>query len=395
MNETLRSHLNRFQSAGLVIGIIGLALCAVGAFVDADRFFPAYLFGYLFWLGLTLGCFGVAMIHYLTGGRWGDLTRRFLEAGFMTLPLMAVLFVPIFFGLNHLYPWARPAEVAASKILQNKAPYMNFGAFTGRMVFYFVVMSVMAWLLRKWSLEQDQTSDVEPTRRMRMLSGPGIIIYPLTASFAYIDWVMSLEPDWYSTVFGVIICAGQVLLAFTFVTLLLAWFKNYEPFSQYNTRAPFHQLGNLILSFVVFWTYVSFGQLLIIWSGNLPHEISWYLHRIGGSWKWIIGFLAAFHFFFPFFLLLFRTMKRHVRALSFLAAMVFVAHIVDAFWLVTPTFHPTGIRVNWIDFAALLGVGGAWVAMFIAMLKRAPLLARNDPRMHYPAPAQLATAHGQ
>jgi hypothetical protein len=394
MNEFLRSRLNRFQLVGLVIGIIGLALCVLGAFIDTVDFFPAYLFGYLFWLSLALGCLGVAMIHYLTSGRWGDPTRRFLEAGYMTLPLLAVLFVPIFFGLKYIYPWARPEEVAASKVLQNKASYMNFAAFTGRMVFYFILWSVMAWLLRKWSLEQDQTSDVAPTKRMRILSGPGVIIYPLTTTFAYIDWIMSLEPDWYSTMFGVIICAGQVLLAFTFITILLAWFKNYEPISQVKTPTPFHQLGNLILSFVVFWTYVSFGQLLIIWAGNLPHEIVWYRHRIGGNWKWIIGFLAFFHFFFPFFLLLFRTLKRHVRALVILAAIVFVSHVVELFWLITPSFHPDGIRVNWIDFAAFFGVGGIWVAMFLAALKRAPLLARNDPRISTPV-IQLAPAHGQ
>lgn len=394
MNETLRSKLNRFQTAGLVIGSVGLALCAVGAFLDTTRFFPAYLFGYLFWLSLALGCFGVAMIHSLTAGRWGNPTRRFLEAGYLTLPLLAVLFTPIFFGLKHLYPWARPADVAASKVLQNKAAYLNFPAFTGRMVFYFLVWIVMAWFLRKWSLEQDQTKDVAPTQRMRILSGPGIIIYPLTVTFAYVDWIMSLEADWYSTMFGVIICAGQVLVAFVFITILLAWFKNYEPISQVTTLTPFHHLGNLILSFVVFWTYVSFGQLLIIWSGNLPHEIVWYLHRVGGNWKWFVGFLAAFHFFFPFFLLLFRTMKRRLGALVFLAAVVFVAHILDMFWLITPSFHPAGIRINWIDFAAFLGVGGAWLTMFIAMLKRAPLLARNDPRVHYPD-AQLAAAHGE
>jgi hypothetical protein len=394
MNETLLSKLNRVQLAGLIMGVAGLVGCAVGAFLDTARFFPAYLFGYLFWLGLALGCFGVAMIHYLTGGRWGNPTRRFLEAGYMTLPLMAALFVPIFFGLSRLYPWARPAAVAASKVLQHKASYMNSTAFVVRMIFYFLVWIVMTWLLRKWSLEQDRTSEVEPTRRMRVLSGPGIVIYPLTTTFAYVDWIMSLETDWYSTMFGVIICAGQVLVAFVFITILLAWFKNYEPVSQATTPAPFHQLGNLILSFVVFWTYVSFGQFLIIWSGNLPREIVWYLHRTGGNWTWIIGFLAAFHFFFPFFLLLFRTMKRQIRALVILAAVVFVAHIVEMFWLITPSFYPAGIAVNWIDFAALLGVGGVWTAMFIAMLKRAPLLARNDPRIHHPNP-QLATAHGQ
>ena len=385
MNETLRSQLNRLQAAGLIVGLVGVAFCIVGAFTGARQFFISYLFGYLFWLGLSLGCFGVAMIHYLTGGRWGNATRRFLEAGFMTLPLMAVLFIPIFFGLGQLYPWMHPEEVAADKVLQNRAAYMNFPAFTVRMIFFFTVWIIMAVLLRKWSLEQDETSDVMPLRRMRALSGPGVVIYPLTATFAYIDWVMSLEPDWYSTIFLVIICIGQILTAYAFVIILLGWFKDHEPEAVNLTQ--FHQLGNLLLTFVMFWTYVAFSQFLIIWSGNLPHEIAWYIHRIAGGWKWVVGFLALFHFFLPFFLLLFRAAKRNVRFLVTLAAIVFIAHIVEVFWVITPSFYPDGIRVHWNDFAAFLGVGGVWIAAFVAMLKRAALLPQHDPRV------QFAVAH--
>jgi hypothetical protein len=384
MNETLRSQLNRFQAIGLIIGLIGLALCAVGAFVSTAQFFISYLFGYLFWLGLALGCFGVAMIHYLTGGRWGNETRRFLEAGFMTLPLMALLFVPLFFGLGYLYPWAQPALVASNKVLQNRAPYYTFPMFTVRVVFVFVIWIVMTRLLRKWSLEQDQTKDVTPTRRMRTLSGPGMVIYPLTATFVYIDWIMSIEPDWYSTMFPVIICIGQILSAYALVIILLNYFRNFEPMSELILTTPFHHLGNLLLAFVIFWTYVGFGQFLIIWAGNLPHEIIWYLHRVAGSWKWIIAFLALFHFFLPFFLLLFRASKRRPTALATLASIVFAAHIVAMFWFVTPSFHKTGIWISWIDFAALFGVGGVWIAMFIFILKRAALLPQNDPRIQYP-----------
>ncbi len=384
MNETLRSQLNRFQTAGLMVGVIGLALCAVGAFASTAQFFIAYLFGYLFWLGLALGCFGVAMIHYLTGGRWGNETRRFLEAGFMTLPLMALLFIPIFFGLRYLYPWARPAEVAADKVLQNRAAYSNLPMFAVRMIFVFAVWIVMAWLLRKWSLQQDQTKDVAPTRRMRSLSGPGMVIYPLTATFAFVDWIMSAEPDWYSTMFPVIICISQILTAYAFVIILLHYFGNFKPMSEMALTTPFHHLGNLLLAFVIFWTYVGFGQFLIIWSGNLPHEIIWYLHRIAGGWKWIVVFLAIFHFFLPFFLLLFRASKRHAAVLAAIAAVVFISQIVDSFWMVNPSYHQTGIQVNWIDFAALFGVGGVWIAMFIFVLKRAALLPLNDPRIHHP-----------
>ncbi len=390
MNEDLRQKLNHFQRIALIVGITGLLLCVLAVVLNAHAFFPAWLFASLFWVGLALGCLCVAMIHYLTGGRWGNPTRRFLEAGYMTLPVMALLFIPVLFAVKQLYPWARADEVAESKFWQNSSAYMNAPAFAARAIFYFFVWIVMAWLLRKWSLAQDETTDVEPTRRMRTLSGPGIVVYFLTTTFAFIDWVMSLETDWSSTMFGVIICAGQVLTSFAFITMLLAWFRQFDPIAPLATTTVFHHLGNLLLSFVIFWTYVSFGQLLVIWSGNLPREIVWYLHRIAGGWRWIVAFLAAFHFFFPFFLLLFRGTKRHARALTVLAAIIFVAHVVAVFWFVTPSFYPNGIRIHWADFAAWFGLGGIWLATFIAALKRGALLARNDPRVEkflHPVPA--------
>lgn len=384
MNQALLSQLNRFQLTSLVVGIVGVILCVVGAIASTAQFFFAYLFGYLFWLGLALGCFGVAMIHYLTGGRWGDETRRFLEAGFMTLPLMALLFIPIFFGVQYLYPWARAADVAADRVLQNRAAYSNLPMFVVRTAFVFAVWIVMGWLLRKWSLEQDKTGDVKPTRRMRTLSGPGMVIYPLTATMAFVDWIMSAESDWYSTMFPVIICISQILTAYAFIIIVLNYFKNYEPMSEMALTTPFHHLGNLLLAFVIFWTYVAFGQLLIVWSGNLPHEIVWYLHRIAGRWKWVVAFLALFHFFVPFFLLLFRDVKRNPATLAAIASMVFVSQVVDAYWFVSPSFRQTGVHVTWLDLAALFGVGGFWIAMFIFALKRAAFLPQNDPRIRYP-----------
>ncbi|MDB6124985.1 MAG: hypothetical protein JWQ71_3978 [Pedosphaera sp.] len=389
MNDDLQSRLNRFRFLALVSGVIGIVLCVVGAFINTQRFFISYLFGYLFWLGLALGCFAVSMIHHLTGGRWGQVTRRFQEAGFMTLPVMALLFVPIFFGLKHLYPWAQPVKVAADTILQHKHAYINPSLFIMRAIFFFIIWIVMAFLLRKWSLQQDKTTDVTPTRRLRTLSGVGIVIYALTVTFAYIDWVMSIEADWYSTMFPVIICIGQILTAYAFSIMVLTYFSKYQPISETVTTTQFHHLGNLLLTFVMFWTYISFGQLLIIWSGNLPHEISWYLHRIAGNWKVIVWFLFLFHFFLPFFSLLFRPTKQHPRTLVKLAAIVFVAHMVDVYWMIAPSFYPTGIHLSWMDFAAPIGVGGIWIAIFIYNLKGPLLIPQNDPRVEY------SLAHGK
>jgi hypothetical protein len=383
MNQTLRAKIDRLGMAGLSLGLAGLVACGFGAWPNLRQFFISYLVGYVFWLGLSLGCLGVAMMHHLTGGRWGFVTRRFLEAGYMTLPLMALMFVPLLLGLRSLYPWARPDAMVASEVLRHKAMYLNIPGFCARTLIFMAIWLTMAFCLRRWSLQQDATSSPEPTIRMRALSGPGIVIYPVTGTFAFIDWVMSTEPDWYSTIFLVIVLIGQILSAFSFITVLLFWFKDDAPFRQVVTRTHFHDLGNLLLSFVVFWTYVSFSQLLIIYSGNLPHEINWYLHRIAGGWKGIVWLLVLFHFFVPFFLLLFRVMKQNAARLAVIAALIFFVHAVEGFWLVEPGFFPGGLHVHWLDFTAWAGLGGVWLAAFLWSLKRHPLLPVNDPRIEY------------
>jgi hypothetical protein len=250
----------------------------------------------------------------------------------------------------------------------------------------------MAFCLRRWSLQQDASADPAATIKMRTLSGPGLVIYPLTATFAFVDWIMSTEPRWYSTIFLVIVLFSQILTAFAFVTLLLAWFREQPPFREVTTRTHFHDLGNLLLTFVIFWTYVSFSQLLIIYSGNLPREIDWYLFRIAGGWKWVIGMLALFHFFVPFFLLLFRVMKQNVARLAAIAALIFAGNIVEVYWTIEPAFFRNGVHVHWLDAAAMVGLGGVWLALFSANLKRHPLLPQNDPRIEYSI-AQPANAN--
>jgi len=383
MSEATRTNLTRAQVLAAVCGFIGLLGCVAGAVVNSRQFFISYLFGYLFWLGLALGCLGVAMLHHLTGGRWGFVIRRFLESGFRTIPLMALLFVPLFFGLRQLYPWADAGKIAADPVLQHKHLYMNSTGFIVRAALFFLVWIILSGLLRKWSLDQDEMSDPAPTRRLRVLSGPGIVIYPLTATFAYIDWVMSLEPDWYSTIFLVIILIGQILCAFAFSVLVLSCFRKATPLVEILSVTHYHHLGNLLLTFVMFWTYVAFSQFLIIWSGNLPHEIAWYLHRSHGTWLWMVLALVLFHFFLPFYLLLFRGTKRSVRVLTTIAALLFVMQMVNAFWLIAPTFYPKGIHITWLDLAAPTGVGGIWVAAFLSRLKRGPLVPLNDPRFDY------------
>ena len=375
-----QSRLSSLQTKALIAGLIGLGFCVVGAFSNSKQFFISYLFSYLFWLGVALGCLGFLMVHHLTGGRWGFAVRRFYEAAIMTLPLMALLFIPICFGLRDLYSWADPRAIDADPILRHRSAYMNAPAFIIRAALFFLIWVAIALVLNKWSFQQDGTRGVEPTRKLRTLSGPGIALYPLTATFVLVDWVLSLEPDWYSTMFLVLIVIGQMLAGLAFGIMLLAWLSKTKPIADVVTTTHFQHLGMLLLAFVMLWTYMAFGQLLIIYSGNLPQEVVWYLHRIAGDWKVIVWFLFLFHFLIPFFLLLSRELKRNVPALATIAGVIFFAQMVNTYWLVAPSFDQTGIRLHWLDFAAPVGVGGIWVAAFTRRLKSRPLLVRNDPR---------------
>jgi hypothetical protein len=359
-----------------ILGFIALIALFVGGWFQSRHFFASYLYAYFFWLGLAIGCAIITMIHHLTGGKWGHPIRRFLEAGVATLPLMALLFVPILFGLRDLYPWARP-EIPAELI--KKGAYLNRAFFIARAVFYFVLWSLLAWKVRALSLAQDDTVDTTPTRRLLTISGPGLTLAPITATFAYIDWIMSLEPRWHSTVFALIILASQILTSYCFAIVLLNTFSDEPSLFAMLTKGHYHQLGNLLLTFVLFWAYLAFSQLLIIYSANKPGEIDWYLHRITPGWKSVISLVALFQFLLPFLILLFRGAKQSGMMMGIVSGVLICINLVYTYWLVLPSFRD--LRLSWLDFAAPIGIGGIWLAVFLSLLKRAPLVPLNDPRM--------------
>ena len=356
-------------------------------FAPAD-FFVAYLFGHEFFLGLSLGALGLLMIHHLTGGYWGYSVRRFFESAVGTLPLLAVLFVPIFFGLPYLYPWKSPSIVAEDEILRSRVNYLNTPGYIIRSAVVFTIWIVMAYFLLKWSKEQETTASVEPTRKMRTLSGPGLVIYPVTMTFAALDWLMSLEKDWYSTMFAVMICIGQMLSALAFVILLLSVVRLSRQFAPIiSIEETLHKIGNLLLAFTMLWAYLEFGQLLITWSGNLPNEISWYLNRVADGWRWVCVFLFVFNFFIPFFLLLMRPVKRRIQILASVAGCILMAHMVDVWWTIAPSLHPAHFYFTWWTIVALVGIGGIWSAAFLWNLQRRPAVPVNDPRFAVAIPA--------
>lgn len=367
-----------FQQWSFLVGVVSLTLCIIGAFFSPVQFFQSYLLAYVFWIGLALGCLAVVMIHSLSGGTWGIVIRRVLESGTRTLPLMAVLFIPLVFGLPHLYIWARPEVVAGDELLQHKDAYLNVPFFLLRTAGYFVVWIGVSYFLNKWSLQQDQGVDLQLERRMRLLSGPGLAFYGLAVTFAAIDWVMSLEPHWYSTIYGAMLMVGQGLTAFAFAITMTAMLADREPLSEVISPGHFHDLGKLLLAFVMLWAYFAFSQYLIIWSGNLAEEVPWYLHRLQGGWQWVGLLLIIFHFALPFFLLLSRDLKRNTHLLALVAGAVLFMRFVDLFWLIVPAFHPADLQVHWMDILAPLGLGGIWLAVFIWQLGERPLLPLHD-----------------
>ena len=379
--DPLQVQLDRLQKASLVIGVAGLALCAAGWAVSPKAFFQAYLVAYIFWLGLALGCLTIAMIHHLAGGRWGFVVRRLLEAASRTLPLLLVLFIPLLFGLRSLYIWTNPAAVAADHLLRHKQSYLNVPFFVVRAAVYFAVWLGATFLLNRAAAAQDQSPSRTVTRRLTLISGAGLGLYMVTMTFASVDWAMSLEPHWFSTMYGVLIMAGQVLGAFAFVILVAAWLARRTPYGDVIEPLHFHDLGNFLLTFIIFWAYIAFSQFLIIWSGNLTDENFWYLHRFDGGWKWIGITVVVLHFFVPFFLLLSRDITRRSPRLAKVALLILLMCFVDTFWIVAPGFGRPGLRIHWMDVIAPIGLGGVWMSMFVQRLKATSLVPVHDSRV--------------
>jgi len=375
--------VGEFQRRALVVGIAGVAICVLGAFFNSEQFFRSYLLAYVFWVGIALGCFAILMLQHMSGGAWGLVIRRVLESATRTFPLLAVLFIPVAIGVRSIYIWAGPHAGAGNEALQHaldhKAPYLNVPFFVGRAVFYFAIWILLSYLLNKWSLEQDKTKHRPLTTRLQGISGPGLVLYGFTVTFASIDWLMSLEPQWFSTIFGVLIMGGQGLSAMAFIIAVVVVLSRYKPLSEVIKPSHLHDLGKLMLAFLMLWAYFGFSQFLIIWSGNLPEEIPWYVRRLQTSWKWVGLALVLLQFALPFVLLLSRDLKRNSRTLVTVAVAVIVMRLVDLIWLTVPEFHEGAFRIHWMDLLMPIGVGGLWLAYFAYQLKQRPLLPMGDP----------------
>jgi hypothetical protein len=378
----LNLNLGQVRHYATVATGVGLALCAVAWLVNPARFYQSYLVGFLFWLGLSVSCLAVIMVHHLVGGLWGFPVRRPAEAGAWTVPLMALLFLPIVLGMRSIFPWADPSHVAEHPLIKAKAEYLNVGFFLIRAVIYFAIWSFLALAFNWGSSAQDRTENPSPTRRLQTLSGPGMVLYFITVTFAMIDWGMSLEPEWFSSIYSVMLLVGHVLATLASLIIIATWLsKRTEALTEVATPQAFNDLGNLLLGFVMLWAYMSFSQYLITWSGNLAEEIPWYLRRSVGLWRPMAVALIVFHFFVPFFLLLSQDRKRKAQALMKVCIAILVMRLVCEVWLILPAFSARNPLEFWSVVPAFAVIGGLWLRVFFNRLESRPLLPRNNPQL--------------
>ena len=387
---TASTEINRIQQLSLVVGIIFLVIFGIGSFMGgAAQFFHSYLLGFIFWNGVAVGCLALLMLQYLIRGSWGLAIRRVLEAGTRTLWLTLLLFIPLIFGLKYIFPWLqldRPdLTKEAREIIEARYAYLNVGFFVARTAIFFFIWLTFTSILNRFSSEQDRTADRRLSRLSTQVSGPGTALFVLTVTFASVDWMMSLDPTWYSTIFGLIFVIGWTLSAFSLVIAIMVVLHDRPPFAGLVGKPIFHDLGKLLLAFVMVWAYFNFSQFLITWSGNLPEEGKWYFERLSGGWQYVALALVLLQFVLPFVLLLSRDLKRNAKRLLGVAVLVFVMRFVDLYWVVIPAFDHAGFHSNILslitNIAAALGIGGIWFMFFAYQLKQRPLLPLNDPYM--------------
>jgi hypothetical protein len=367
---------------GMIAGVLGVVLAVVGFFMSgADRFYQAYLVAYTFWMGVVLGCMALLMVQYLSGGVWGIVLRRPFEAAVRTLPIMTVLFLPIVLGMHSLYEWSHEGITATDPLIASKELYLNTPFFLIRQVIYFAIWNLMGFLLTRWSAEHDRTGDPALLGKLSTISGAGLVVYFLTITFAMVDWTMSVNPHWFSTIWGMLYIGGQGLSAFAFGIVVLVMLGQVAPLNRVLTSHHFHDLGKFLFAFLMLWAYLSFSQFLIIWSANIPEEIPHYLNRWENSWKFLSIFIVVGHFMVPYALLLSRDLKRNSRKLRIIATWILLARLADYWWHVAPELHKDGMSVTLLDIALPLAIGGIFISLFVSQLGGRSLLPVNDPAL--------------
>jgi hypothetical protein len=380
--------VDRLQRGGWFFGGVGVLIALVGWMKSPAEFYHSYIFSYLLVLGLTLGSLGLLMLQHVTGGIWGIVIRRPLEAASRNIWLVLVLFAPVVMGMKYLYSgnetetgWLNAPKQGEHALSAFQQGYLTTNGFLTRAVVYFVVWILLMWLCNQWSIRQDQQGNAEGWKlRMKQLSAPGIILYIVVMTFAAIDWAMSLSPRWSSTIYGFIFVGGQAIAAMAMMIVVVVLLSRSEPYSGLITKRHLHDLGKLLFALNMLWAYFAFSQLLIIWSGNLPEEISFYRTRMSGQWGVVALMVALLGFGVPFLLLLSRDAKRTASAVSKIAIFMILMRVVDLYWMTKPEFTSRAVP-SWLDVVVPIGLVGLWLGFFAMNLKQRPLLPVGDPNL--------------
>jgi len=372
--------LARLPLVGLGLFVVGAGLCAAFGSAHAGRLYAAWLVAFCFCLTIALGCLFFVLIHSAMAGSWGVVVRRVAENAAATLPLFALLFLPVALGLHSLYHWSHADAVAHDALLGHKRPYLNEPFFLARAALYFLVWSAIALWYRRQSRRQDEAPDPAAAASLRRYSGALLIPLAITTTFAAFDWLMSLAPHWYSTIFGVYVFAGGLVGGFAFVALSAVVLQRAGLLPQLSSE-HLHDLGKLMFAFTVFWAYIAFSQFFLIWYANIPEETIWYRVRLAGGFRLITTVLALGHFVLPFFFLMSRATKRNPVTLVAAAVWLLAMHFVDVYWLVVPSIEGLGARPGIVDIAALVAVGGAFLAAYGWLLVKSPLVPAGDPQL--------------
>ncbi|MFA6232876.1 MAG: hypothetical protein WC824_01640 [Bacteroidota bacterium] len=370
----------RFGVIALGTGLLFTALTVVGAFTDSKMFFAAWLTSFTFWTTITLGALFFVMLQHVTAAVWSVVTRRAAEALSLALPVLLLCFVPLLFGMHDLFHWSHANEVATDHVLAWKAPYLNTTFFMVRGLIFFAIWITLAWILHRHSVTQDTDGDVKHTFSMRKISAGGMFLFAFTVTFAAFDWLMSLNPHWYSTIFGVYVFIGGFLTSMAILLLMFQMLRSQGMLEGVVTIEHFHDYGRLLFAFTVFWAYIGGSQYYLIWYANIPEETVWFLARWENGWKEVSMALILLHFFVPFLTLLFYRVKRNARLLRLIASLIVIMHFVDMFWLVMPTFGP-GVRFSWMHLTSVLGIGGLVMWMFWIRYTAHRAVPVGDPKL--------------
>lgn len=379
--ELVGPRLQQLQTLAMGMAGVGLVLTGIGFLVNQAAFYPSWLYAYCFWLGVTTGSLALLMLHHTVGGGWGFLIRRMLEAATRLLLPMLILFAPVLLGMHVLYEWTHADEVARDPILQAKQSYLNTPFFVARTLLYFAVWGIFAYFLNKWGATQDERADPQITNRLNVMGAAGMVVYVLTVTFMTVDWLMSLTPHWFSSIYALLVVVTQGLSTLALMIVLFAYLLHDQPLVGELPNRYFRDLGNLMLALVLLWAYMSFSQYLIQFSGNLQEEVTWYVERRQGGWGLVSVFLIPLHFALPFLILLLGSnLKRNPRGLAKVGLFLVAVQLLNLFWWVAPTFRDR-FSVTLSDIGAPLLIGGIWLWLWAGQMRDKTLVPAHDPRL--------------